>query len=334
MDALRVIQCGGGFMGRVHASSYAELAGVELAGIVDPGQPGRELATQLGVPHFADLGAALAAGPSDIVDVCVPTFLHEEYAVAALDAGRAVLCEKPMALTEAAATRMCAAAAASGRQLMIAQTLRFWPEYEVIAAQWRSGQLGEEVMATAVRLGQLPVWSDWYADPALSGGGALELHVHDIDYLVFLFGRVRSVHSVGWKNGRGAWNHVVTALTFEGGQRASAEGGVEMTPGFPFTMGLRLAGTRATLDFRLRAGANLDERGETPPTLWRYAPSAEPEPLPVPAEDAYRREIAYFVERVRHGEATDTVPVEESLHVLKVMLAIRRSLESGDVETP
>jgi predicted dehydrogenase len=266
-----------------------------------------------------------------MVDVCVPTFLHEEYAVRALNAGVAVLCEKPFSLTAESAEAMAAASRASGAPFMIAQVLRFWPEYVAIAEAWRAGELGDEVMASAVRLSQMPTWSDWYKDPALSGGGALDIHAHDIDVLVHLFGRVRKLHAVGWKNDRGAWNHVVSSLEFENGLRAVAEGSIEITPGYPFTMGLRLVGTKATLDFHLTAGANLDEMVDNPTTLWRYEAGAEPVPVAVSSDDAYQREIAYFVDRLQRGEPTDTVPVSESLHVLDVLLAIRRSLESGQV---
>lgn len=334
MATTRVVLAGAGFMGKAHAAAYGRLANAELVGIVDPFEPGHKLAPELGVPCFEDLATALASVEADMVDVCVPTFLHEEYAVTALRAGKAVLCEKPFSLTASSAAAMAAAAEESGAPFMIAQVLRFWPEYVAIGEAWRSGELGEEVMASAVRLSQLPAWADWYKDPELSGGGALDIHSHDIDILVHLFGRVREVHAVGWKNPRGAWNHVVSNLVFENGTRAVAEGSIEITAGYPFTMGLRLVGTKATLDFHLQAGANLDEMVDNPTTLWKYQAGAEPAPVPVSGEDAYQLEIEYFLERLQRGEPTDVVPVTDSLHVLDVLLAIRRSLESGTVEAP
>lgn len=334
MTTTRVVLAGAGFMGKAHAAAYGRLTGAELVGIVDPFEPGQKLARELGVPCFESLEAALTAVHPDMVDVCVPTFLHEEYAVEALHAGVAVLCEKPFSLTAASAAAMAAASTASGAPLMIAQVLRFWPEYVAIAKAWRAGELGDEVMASAVRLSQLPSWSEWYKDPELSGGGALDIHAHDVDILVHLFGRVREVHSIGWRNSRGAWNHVVSHLVFENGLRAVAEGSIEITPGYPFTMGLRLVGTKATLDFQLRAGANLDEQVDDQTTLWRYEDGADAAPVAVSSDDAYQLEIEYFLERLQNGEPTDTVPVAESLHVLDVLLAVRRSLESGKVERP
>lgn len=334
MTATRVLLAGAGFMGKAHAAAYRNIPDAEIVGIVDPYEPGQVLAPTFGVPCYPSLAEGIASADPDMVDVCVPTFLHADYAIEALRAGKAVLCEKPFTLTAEKAAAMAAASQESGAPLMIAQVLRFWPEYVAIREAWRSGSLGDEVMATAVRLSQLPAWSDWYKDPELSGGAAMDIHAHDVDILVNLFGRVKEVSAIGWKNPAGSWNHVVSHLTFESGARASAEGSLEITPGYPFTMALRLVGTAATLDFQLTAGANLDEMVENPNTLWRYAAGTDPAPVPVESADAYQREIEYFVDRLRAGQPMDVVPVSDSLHVLDVLLAVRRSLESGQVERP
>ena len=115
-----------------------------------------------------------------MVDVCLPTDLHAEVTVAALEAGKHVLCEKPMALTVAECDRMVAAAKASGRFLMIAHCIRFWPEYIALKEIVDSGQYGKVTSALFRRISGLPKWSEWFPNPQRSGGAILDLHIHDV----------------------------------------------------------------------------------------------------------------------------------------------------------
>lgn len=330
----RVLLAGAGFMGKAHTSAYANVDDAEIVGIVDPFEAGKELAAELSVPCFGSVPEALKEIAIDMVDVCVPTFLHEQYVVEAIDAGKPVLCEKPFALSSESARRMRDVARDKGVPLMVAQTLRFWPEYKVVAESWKNGSLGDAIMTTAYRLSQPPAWAKWYGDPTLSGGGALDLHAHDIDFLVSLHGTVTDVYSVGWKNDDGCWNHVVTNLSFASGQRAVAEGALQMSDGWPFTMGLRMVGDKGTISYEFSAGANLDEVTEHSPTLHRYMNGSDPEVVEFEAGDAYTAEIAYFVNCLREGKSTEIVPIDESVHVLDVLMAVQRSLESGRIEKP
>ena len=334
MDRIKVILAGAGFMGKAHAKAYQQMDSAQVVAVVDPMEPGKQLARELGVECIGSLPEALEQTDADMVDVCVPTFLHEEYVIPALAAGKAVLCEKPFALNGESARRMRDASREAGVPLMVAQPLRFWPEYVKLIEAWRGGELGEPIMTTAVRLSQPPAWAEWYQDPKLSGGGALDLHAHDVDMMVHIHGRVREVTAVGYKNDLGAWNHVISTLRFENGRVAVAEGGLEMSPGYPFTMGLRMVGTQATIEYLFKAGANLDETVENDPTLWKYCEEAAAEALEFEEADPYAAEIAYFVDCLQHAKPTDMVPIDESVHVLDVLMAIQRALESGGTEQP
>src|SRR5215831_21366611 len=141
---MRIAMLGLGFMGGVHLHALGEVAGATLEAVFSNDErqlTGDLTATQgnLGRPAerldfsaikvYRDLDAVLADGDIDAVDICLPTFLHEDVAVAALRAGKHVLVEKPMALDGAAARRMIAEAERSQRVLMAAQVLRFFPEY-------------------------------------------------------------------------------------------------------------------------------------------------------------------------------------------------------------
>ena len=167
---------GAGFMGETHARALAQEPDVNIVGISSrtPAKAAA-LAEAVGAEPFVD-ALALARDPrADAVSIALPTYLHLEYVLAALEAGKHVLVEKPMALTVADCDAMIEAAERAGRILMVAQTLRFWPEYVALVDVVHSGELGRPLTASAMRLLAPPTWSPWFQDPAKSGGEVLDL---------------------------------------------------------------------------------------------------------------------------------------------------------------
>src|SRR4051794_22896473 len=191
-----------GFMGSMHVRAISEIRGITLAAVYssDPRKLSGDLSAiqgNLGGPGgqhdfsrlkpYTDIDALLADASIEAVDLCLPTHLHEQVAIAALRAGKHVLVEKPMALDGASARRMIAEAERAGRVLMTAQVLRFFPEY--VALRDALKQLGPARAATFERRCAEPGWGGWLKDPAKSGGGAFDLLIHDVDICLHLFGR-------------------------------------------------------------------------------------------------------------------------------------------------
>ncbi|HEY3378277.1 MAG TPA: Gfo/Idh/MocA family oxidoreductase, partial [Armatimonadota bacterium] len=160
---------------------------------------GGPAATALQATAYTDYRELLADPEVDVVDICLPTDLHAEVAIAALQAGKHVLCEKPMALNVAQCDRMIAAAQASGSIFMIAQCIRFWPAYVYLKELVDSGKYGKLTSAQFSRLSGPPIWAseNWLLTPERSGGSLLDLHIHDTDYLSFLLGTPTSVSTRG-----------------------------------------------------------------------------------------------------------------------------------------
>jgi 1,5-anhydro-D-fructose reductase (1,5-anhydro-D-mannitol-forming) len=161
----------------------------QLAGIVTR-TPAK--AEPYGVPAWTDLGAALAQSGADAVYVASPVFLHAPQTVAALRAGKHVLCEKPMALDYAEAQTMQRAADETGRTLGVAYYRRLYPKVARARELMAAGAIGRPVLAEATSHG----WTDfadgfraWIADPKLAGGGPLrDVASHRIDLINYLFG--------------------------------------------------------------------------------------------------------------------------------------------------
>ncbi len=236
---LRVVIAGCGFMGRMHANVYSLLDRAQLVGFVESSNGGQAFAKDFGVPAFGSLNEALKAVESDVVDICLPTDLHHEFTLAAADAGKHVFCEKPIALRVEDADEMILACQAAKVRLMIGHCIRFWPEYALLKKIKDEGRLGRLKSINLTRYGEFPSWSheNWLGDEKRSGGAALDMHIHDTDFALYLFGQPDEVVSFGTDDGRGI-GQIFTTMRF-GDQVAHLEGGWNLPKKTAFKMAFR-----------------------------------------------------------------------------------------------
>ena len=216
---LKVGVLGAGFMGSTHARAYAKLADVQVVGVSSrSAEKAATLAKEVGAEAFTD-SMALATNPRvDAVSITLPTHLHKDHAIAALNAGKHVFLEKPMALSVAECDAIIEVARQNQRLLMIAHVLRFWPEYMALVEFVKGGELGKPLSATAKRLSTRPAWGDWFNNPDWTGGAVLDLQIHDLDTLNWLFGPPKTVYSRGQKGMFGGWDHALTPGGLRRGQ--------------------------------------------------------------------------------------------------------------------
>ena len=132
----------------------------------------------------------------DFVLSVLPTYLHEEVAVYALNEGVHVFSEKPMALSLESCKKMIDAAKQNKKQLMIGQCLRFHPAYAKLKEYIDSGCYGKVRYATFERNSQMPLWTwnNWILDVEKSGGCILDMHIHDVDLINWFFGKPASIN--------------------------------------------------------------------------------------------------------------------------------------------
>ncbi len=200
-----------------------------------------------GLDVHSDLGELLATRSVDALSITLPTFLHADTTVKALEAGVHVLCEKPMALSVADCDRMVAAARSSGRVLQIGHCIRFWPEYVVTRQLIEGGEHGRPIAASFRRFTAMPAWSpdSWFADEKRSGGQPLDLHIHDTDYVHHVFGLPAAVSSVADES----QTYISTQYHYQNGPAVVAESTWRMAPAFGFEMSFVVALERATILF-------------------------------------------------------------------------------------
>ncbi|HZJ15471.1 MAG TPA: Gfo/Idh/MocA family oxidoreductase [Chthoniobacteraceae bacterium] len=247
MKKLRAGLIGLGGVGRIHFDCWRKCPDAELVAISarDP----RKLAGDWGGQEF-NLGAQAAqrvdltglatyakfedliADPNvDVVDICLPTPLHAPVTIAALRAGKHVLCEKPMALSLDECAAMERTAVESGRRLMIAHCLRYSPYYLKAREILESGNYGHAVYANFQRMSGAPVWSgDGWFMRVNESGGVLDMHIHDIDAALWWFGRPSRIIAAGhahnglpltvdahWHYDQGPFVHLHSAWDLNGG---------------------------------------------------------------------------------------------------------------------
>ncbi|MFC9691756.1 Gfo/Idh/MocA family protein [Kribbella sp. NPDC056951] len=242
---LRVGLIGAGNIAHVHVAAWKALG----ARIVVYSVEGAEsLAEQYGLEVAASLDDLLAE--VEFVDIVTPSPTHKELTLAAIAAGKDVICEKPLTLTAADSHEVMAAADAAGVKVYPAHVVRYFPEYKAAYDAVQGGRIGAVAVARFFRQASSPAGAGWYRDVARSGGVIMDLMVHDLDQAQWLCGKVTSVYAVQnppTVDGISPVNvsaHVT--LTHESGaiSLCRATWGV---PGTPFRTGFHVAGASGVL---------------------------------------------------------------------------------------
>jgi predicted dehydrogenase len=262
----------------------------------------------------------LADDELDAIDICVPTYLHEEIATAALRRGKHVLVEKPMALDGPSAERMAEEADQQERVLMVAQVLRFFPEYTALAELVRSGRLGRIRSAMFRRRTAVPMWGEWEFDRSKSGGGVYDLLIHDVDIALHLFGSPEAISATGYENLAGGVDNITAQFHYEHVDSVTVTGGWHHRGEYPFSMEYTVVGDDGVAEF--------SSAGRPARAYWK---NGESDALPTAEVDPFAEEIAYFVECCRTGRAPERCPPRESaLAVWAAQLMVHARERKGD----
>ncbi len=250
MKKLRVGVIGLG-MGRAHIEGYRSHPGAEVVAIADPNEQRlKDAGDRYSIPgRYADAPSMLRREKLDVVSVATPNKFHKPLAIAALEAGCHVLCEKPMAMNATEARAMLAAARAAHRRLMINFSFRFTEQSWALKKEVETGILGDIYFARTIwhRRRGLPGFGGWFGLKALSGGGPLiDLGVHRLDLALWLMGYPKPVWVLG-----STYNHIASRLSKKEGKAFDVE---DLAAGFiKFANG-------ASLEIEASWAANIAER--------------------------------------------------------------------------
>ena len=330
---LKIAIIGPGSIAGTYAQALADSATAKITAVLGHREQSAQAFSQkYGIPYYTDAQQMYRTAKPDAVLVCTPTFTHGEIVKTAIAHGVHIMCEKPFVTDAATAQQLFDLAAEKGVRLMVMQVVRFWPEYVHIKQLLDSGKAGKVHNVYLNRLSAHPDWCTWHKDPKKSGGGLYDLHIHDIDWLCHAFGRVKSVYAVGKKTHSGCWNNVSSTLRFENGTTAIAEGFMDITGEWSFSTNIRINSEYMAIEHLNKTVYNSKVNKEKINNLVIYHKDQPPQIADVPQYNPYRAECEYFARCVKENGPFSLVPASEVVHVLKVLAAIEKSLESGLVQ--
>jgi predicted dehydrogenase len=335
---IRIGLVGVGFMGMIHHLACQRVRGARVTALCsrDPkkldgdwtgirgnfGPPGAHVDLS-GLQRYTNFDDLLADPEIDLVDVCTPTHLHPEMAIAALRAGKHVLVEKAIALTTAEADGMLEAARRAGRQLLVAHVLPFVPEFAFALEAVRSGARGRLLSAHFKRVISRPDWSADIADASRTGGPAVDLHIHDTHFVRLLAGLPRAVCSVGVQAGDTVEYLSTNYLYGPGGPAVSCSSGAIAQAGRPFVHGFEIYLERATLSF--------DSAG-LPLTLFSAdGQASRPELGPSDPVEGFMHELQAAVDGVAAGKEADLLGGQLARDALALCYKEIESVQKGEV---
>ena len=345
-STVRIGIVGLGGIGNHHADRLAAYD-AELAGGVDiSGEARRKFGEKYSVPTYEDDEALYSV--ADAVLITTPNRFHEQYAVAALEAGCDVLLEKPLAHSLESAERIVEAAHAAEGFCMVGFNNRFAAPVEVIKQYQAEGRFGEfsHIEANYVRRRGIPGRGSWFTSTEVAGGGSLiDIGVHAIDLALYFLdfptitevsGTTRS--QFGTREDYAyveMWGDDIGPQGFDVDDSASAF--LRTESGQTVSLDVAWATNRPTNDeFVLRgteAGARLDRASHD---LTIYEANAAGTDHLTDAEiqtqggDTHKAELRYFIDHIAAGEPPERNTVEEGLAVQRVIDAIYRSSEQGE----
>ena len=327
-----------GVMGTTHLDAYASITDANVVAVADriaaklrgedrdkgniDGQAGSGGGFDLSkVKHYAE-GTDLIHDPGiEMVDICLATPLHAEFAIEALNAGKHVLIEKPFARTGGEAERIRQVAVKAKGMAMCAMCMRFWPGWDWLKAAVDSGRYGPVRSATFRRVGEHP-GGPFYSSGERSGGAILDLHIHDSDFVQHLLGVPEAVTSRGYKKVTDHIDHVTTFYHYPDGPHVVAEGSWAMAKGFGFSMTYCVNFQNATAVFDLSK--------DKPLTL--YEPGKEPVAVELEPGMGYVPELAYFIDCIQTGRTPRRVTLEDAALSVLIVEAESRSVETGQTQ--
>lgn len=332
---LKIGIVGFGFMGRMHTRCWKARTDARVVAICDINAGatqgcGKGLGNIAGAEGDVDLrDVAIHTDPEemfareklDAVSITVPTHLHAAWTIKALNAGVHVLCEKPMALTLADGRQMIATAEDSGKILQIGHCIRFWPEYAKAKEIIESGVYGRVITATFQRLSATArtKQGSWFSNEEQSGGMVFDLHIHDTDFVQYLFGTPLSVCSHGALTPAGSIAHIVTHYRFNDDKLVTAEGGWALVPAYGFEMKFLIVMEKAVLSFE----------NKRTPTLKLFPAEGEPIVPELEQGDGYSRQIGHFVRAICGVPEPSVITPQHALQSLRIAEAERESARNG-----
>jgi predicted dehydrogenase len=291
-----------GEIGQYHLGGYERSSSASVVAVtdLDPGLVSSSSA-RTGATGHADYQALLLDPDVDVVSICLPHSLHLQVTLAAIEAGKHVLVEKPLALTVAECDEIIAAADDRGVTVGVSHNQLFYPPHQRASELIAAGDIGEPVLLR-MRLGIGGKFEGWRSNPEATGGGLLfDAGVHRFYVAEQLFGKVHDVRAVADVGPEEGEDLAVVTLRFASGAMGVIEANYHCPPG-AFDDAIEVTGTKAMLYV---SGCEADFVGfRTGPSLRRYDGAWHDEHVAAGSwDDSVYASVAAFADALRDGGA-------------------------------
>lgn len=322
---LKIGLVGAGGMGTVHYQNYRHVEDCEVKAVVGEGERDRENAARWGLPAYPSIGAMLEAEEIDVVDICTPTFLHKTHVMESLSHGKDTIVEKPAALSRADAAEMFELAEAKGCGLYVAQVVQFTKEIGYLREFVRQETYGKPLDAVFERLSACPEWAQggWLFDRNKSGLVPFDLHIHDLDVIVSLFGKPESIRMDGTKRADcGYVEHY--RMLYDYDQLHIAAEAAWFHADYPFRAAWRVYFENAVVV--CEGGTLTAYPHHQEPVAYDIEDEIKiPTGINVPPTGWYLNELRHFISCIRKKEESPYVRKQQILDVLEVLERMNRT---------
>lgn len=338
-ERVRVGIVGAG-VGSAHAGGYSKCANAQMVALCDlDAARAQKLANEYGIPKiYTDYREMLAEENLDAVSVCTPNALHAPIAVAALEAGCHVLCEKPLSINAVEGKKIVDAAKKARGKFMIGMNNRFRGDSQTLKKYIEDGELGDIYYAKTgwVRRNGIPGMGGWFTRKEMSGGGPLiDIGVHALDLTLYLMGNPKPVSVFGatyakfgpFGKGRGGWGVQVEGGAYDVEDLAAAQ--VRFDNGA--TLVLEASWAQHVEKDRLY-NELYGEKGGATLEPFRIFTEKYGRPIDItpqyPKVGGHDGEIAHFIECIIEDKEP-LATAEQALDVMKILDGIYASSQSG-----
>jgi len=322
---LKIGLIGCGFMGGMHSACYNEIEGAQLVAVADiRPEKADEISKKYGVTEIYSTGIELIEKANvDIIDICLPTFLHAEHAELAMKKGVHVFIEKPVCLTKEEGERLLQIEKETGAKVQIGQVVRFCDEWLWLKDAVDSKKYGEVKSISFQHLSALPTWGweNWLLNHERSRTVALDMHIHHVDFARYMFGEPDTFSSFVERDENGVIQQILTTFKF-GNKVITTDCGWNYPVDFPFTENYIAKFEKATAVCTAENGVILypEEGGQIKQKIASAFTGSNDIGGNISDLGCYYNELKYFIEKLTANEPLEVAPLCEGVKSVNLVL--------------
>ncbi|NTU30900.1 Gfo/Idh/MocA family oxidoreductase [Brevibacillus sp. HB1.1] len=309
---MNIAVLGTGF-GAYHAHLLKKMNGVDRLVVFGRNESKlQKLKEELHVEITKHMDEIMCDPTIDVVDICLPSQLHRQFAVEALENGKHVFCETPVCYTLDDALAMKHARDRSGKKLLVNQFIKFDPAYAYLRSAQTENKYGQ-LLSLSLKRETAPLWGDLGLSSITTN-----LMIHELDFVTWLFGRNANMSAWGTESSDKKQSIVHSHFHYPDAH-AEIVASSQMPTSYPFTVGYEAYFEKAKLVFQ-----EADSHGQTETFLWEYTSSGKNELVlePVnPYEESLRHAIQCFADHTQ-----SIIDVDHAVESLELALALQKQL--------